>query len=207
MSREHAPPPILDEVLITDLAVLRQLANPLRLRLAFFFREPHSVAEVAELMDVPVTRLYYHLRILEDAGVIVVVERRKRGPQIEKVYRIVAHTIRPSSSILEGGASPMEFAEVAASLVLDSARAELTTSLAQHAARGFDPSTIDGSLGRTLVRLPRDRALELIAELEAMVHAIKRSESTDPDDLLYGFTYTLFPIEVPQTPPPGKAAT
>ncbi len=192
-------PPIREELLIEDISTLKQLANPFRLRLLHAFHRPRSVRDVADSMDLPVTRLYYHVKILEDAGAIIVVETRKRGPQLEKVYRITAHGIRPGPSIIEGGVDPVEFAEVAASLILDSARAELIASLTEHAAKGFDPATINGSLGRTLTRLPLPRAIEIIAELQALTLTIKDSDS-DPTDALYGFTYSFFPLETQSIP-------
>lgn len=194
-------PPIREELLIEDIATLKQLANPFRLRLLHAFHRPRSVRDVAESMDLPVTRLYYHVKILEDAGAIIVVETRKKGAQLEKVFRITARGIRPGPTILDGGMDPVEFAEVAASLVLDSARAELITSLSEHAAKGVDPATINGSLGRTLTRLPLHRAIEVIAELQAYTLTLKDSDS-DPTDVLYGFTYTFFPLE-PQSIPPN----
>lgn len=193
-------PAIQDELLIEDIATLRQLANPFRLRLLHAFRKPNSVRDVADSMDLPVTRLYYHVKILEEAGAIITVGTRKRGPQLEKIYRIAAQGIRPGPSILDGGVDPLEFAEVAASLVLDSARAELITSLAHHAAMGFDPTSINGSLGRTLTRLPLERAVEIIAELQEYTVTMTEADS-DPSDALYGFTYTFFPLE-PQAETP-----
>jgi hypothetical protein len=186
-------PEIRDELLIDDLATLRQLASPFRLRLLHAFRSPQSVADVASSMAVPVTRLYYHVNILEDVGAIIVTGTRKKGPQLEKVYRIAAHGIRPSPSILSDGGDPVEFAEVAASLVLDSARAELVEALTRHAASGFDPASVTGSLGRTLTRLPHARALEIIDELQALTVAMKDEDSADAT--LYGFTYLFFPLE------------
>jgi DNA-binding transcriptional ArsR family regulator len=206
MPIEQEQPPIVDEVEIDDIETLKRLANPMRLRLLFYFRNPMSVGDVAAAMGVPVTRLYYHVKMLEDAGVIFVIATRKRGPQLEKVYRIVAHTIRPGASILDGGVEPTEFAEVAASLVLDSARAELVASLAKHAARGFDPQSIDGTLGRTIVRLSPEHAADLNRRLEGLVHEVKEQDSGDDTHLLYGLTYTFFPIEPPNEPTPPTEA-
>jgi DNA-binding transcriptional ArsR family regulator len=201
----HETPAIQDELLIEDIDTMRQLANPFRLRLLHAFRQPQSVRDVADSMGLPVTRLYYHVKILEDAGAIIIVETRKKGPQLEKIYRIAAHGIRPGPSILQGGVDPVAFAEVAASLVLDSARAELITSLANHAAKGFDPTTINGALGRTLVRLPRERAVEIIDELQAYTVTLK-DEDSDPTDALYGFTYSFFPLDPAVDEPPIQPA-
>ncbi len=197
--RTTTHPPILDEIQIDDIEVLEQLASPLRLRILFHLRQPRSVRELAERMGMPVTRLYYHVGILEEAGAIGVVETRKRGPQLERVYRIVAHSLRPAPDIVTSGrVDAQRFAEAAASLIIDSARAELTESLTAHAAAGFDPTSIRGSLGRTIVSIPPDRAGEVIERLEAFIAELKDEE--DPDDgQAFGFTYTFFAME-PTTP-------
>lgn len=191
-------PGILDEIEIDDLQVLRQLANTMRARLLFHFRQPRSVADVAARMRVPVTRLYYHVNMLEEAGVITVVGTRKRGPQLEKVYRITAHEIRPAPGILSrSGADAEEFAMVAAGLVLDSARAELVDSLARHARAGFDPEEIAGELGRTIVSLPESVAAEFVARLRDLVMELK--DHDDDGGRLYSFAYAFFALD-----PPGE---
>ena len=203
MAVEHDIPPIAEELAIDDLEVLRKLANPLRLRLLALFREPRSIAEVAQQMDVPPTRLYYHVNMLADAGVLAVVATRKRGAQLEKVYRIVAHSIRPSDDILRAPqADPEAFAEVAASLILDSARAELTSSLAHHARTGFDPSKVIGSLGRTLVNLTPEQAELWARRMQEFAVEIKAAD-TDEGSEMYGFTYSFFPLD----PPTSEATT
>jgi DNA-binding transcriptional ArsR family regulator len=189
--------PILDEVVIDDIDTLEQLVSPVRLRILFHLRTPRSVRELADDMSVPVTRLYYHIGILLDAGVITVVEVRKRSAQLERVYRIVGRSIRPSRTIVESSAvDARRFAEVAAGLVLDSTRAELTESLAAHADAGFDPAQLAGSVGRTIVSIPADHVQEVIDHMEAFITGLKDRDD-DGVGVPYGFTYAFFPIEPP----------
>lgn len=198
---DHADlPPILEELEIDDLEALRKLANPMRLRLLASFREPHSIAEVAHQIGVPPTRLYYHVNMLVDAGVLMIVDTRKRGAQLEKIYRVVAQSIRPATGIIQRhDVDPAVFAEVAASLVLDSARAELTASLTEHVKSGFDPSQITGALGRTLVSLTPDQAKEWSARIQEFAVELKGDDQDNSDAEVYGFTYSFFPIDPPTT--------
>jgi DNA-binding transcriptional ArsR family regulator len=189
--------PILDEVVIDDIEVLEQLVSPVRLRILYHLRTAQSVRELADAMSTPVTRLYYHIGILLDAGVITVIDVRKRGAQLEKVYRITGHSIRPSDRIVESAAGDARrFAEVAAGLVLDSARAELTESLTAHAEAGFDPARLAGSLGRTIASIPADHVEEVIGQLEAFITDLKDCDR-EGVGAAYGFTYAFFPIEPP----------
>jgi len=200
MTTDKQVPELIEELEINDIAALRRIANPIRLRILFHLRQPMSIRELAEAMGTPVTRLYYHIGILFESGVILVTQTRKRGAQLEKVYRIVAQSIRPSSDILKDGTvTPVEFAEVAATLVLDSARAELTTSLALHAESGFSPDSINGSLGRAIVSVSTERATEVAQILIDLVTDLK--EDDERNGTLYGLTYSFFPIEPPKEEP------
>lgn len=196
MDAHDTYPPIEDELLIDDLEDLKQLANPIRLRLLFYFQTPRSVAEVAREMGVPVTRLYYHVRILEAAGAIAPVATRKRGPQLETIYRIVARSLRPSAEIMNNDdTDPGEFAEITASLILDSTRAELIDALRRHAERGFDPSDFEGSIGRTIVELPRSVGREFIQRLEGLIMEAKTVDHEGDDHAIYGITYSMVMLE------------
>src|SRR5947209_18652343 len=79
-----AAPPLgyVEERTITDLETLRVLADPLRLSIIGAFpsavgrRRPMSVKEIAERIDEGQTKLYRHVKKLEDVGLIYVAETR-----------------------------------------------------------------------------------------------------------------------------------
>lgn len=60
---------------------------------------PCSMRELSELLDRPADGLYHHLRILESAGLVTVVEERSVGARTERVYDLVAPTITVDPSI------------------------------------------------------------------------------------------------------------
>jgi len=47
--------------------------------------EPSTARDLAQNLDVPVTRLYYHLNLLLEVGVIEVVETRKSGAMLQRL--------------------------------------------------------------------------------------------------------------------------
>lgn len=71
------------------------IASPLRLDLLQSFRpgEILSVAEIAKRMGKQKESLYYHVRKLVGAGVLVEADRRRRGRRYETLYRPVADRI------------------------------------------------------------------------------------------------------------------
>ncbi len=71
MAKKHAPP--LDVMDVEDLRVLEAMNNPLRLKILNQLTEPRSVKEVADVLHLLPTRLYYHINALERVGVVRVV--------------------------------------------------------------------------------------------------------------------------------------
>ena len=82
------------------MATLKALADPLRLRVLLHLADtPMTVKQLATLLDVPPTRLYYHVRILEEHDLITVVERRVVAGIEERTYRAVAQSWEASASL------------------------------------------------------------------------------------------------------------
>ena len=66
------------------------LLDPVRLRVLERMREPESAAGVARALTLPRQRVGYHVRALEDVGLLEAVGDRKRGNCIERLLRTTA---------------------------------------------------------------------------------------------------------------------
>ena len=65
--------------------------NPVRIRIAQYLilHEQGTTAQIGEeLSDVPKASLYRHMKMLEDAGLIQVVQENKKRGTVEKVYKL-----------------------------------------------------------------------------------------------------------------------
>lgn len=78
--------PERDAIVITDPAVLKAFFDPLRYRIIKLLNPPKAVRELAEELDVPAGRLYYHVDLLVQRGLVKVVEERIVGTNVERVY-------------------------------------------------------------------------------------------------------------------------
>jgi DNA-binding transcriptional ArsR family regulator len=76
---------VRDTVLIEDVARARLALDPLKSRLLAALREPGSAASLAKRLDLPRQQLGYHLRALEAAGLVRLVEERQRRGFTERV--------------------------------------------------------------------------------------------------------------------------
>jgi DNA-binding transcriptional ArsR family regulator len=100
-----APIPELHRV--EDLATLKLLADPLKLRVLQAFAEgPRTTTQVAAELGENLTKLYRHVDALASAGLLALVgETRKRGT-IERRYRAVARRFEVERGLLGAGADP-----------------------------------------------------------------------------------------------------
>lgn len=105
---------IADKLVIENLETLKVVADPLRLRILDAFGDkPHTVKQIAKLLGIPPNKLYYHVNMLEEHGLIRVVDTRIVSGIIEKLYLISAHQLTPAKGLLSpGGAGNTEGWEV-----------------------------------------------------------------------------------------------
>jgi len=76
---------------LNRLEQLKALSDPLRLRvLEAFSRQPVTTKQVAALLGENATKLYHHVQILEEAGLVHLVKTRKNRGTLEKYYQAIA---------------------------------------------------------------------------------------------------------------------
>ena len=120
-----------DVFLIDDLETLRLLAQPLRLRLLEALRtspEPMAVKELAAALGVPQTRLYHHVNLLEERGLIRIARTSLVSGIVERRYAATAARIGVDRTLLApaaAGDEGLETLEVLLSVVLDEVRSEI----------------------------------------------------------------------------------
>jgi len=85
--------------LIQQPARAAALLHPLRLRLLENLRQPESASGLARRLRLPRQKVNYHLRELERARLVELVEERRKGNCIERVVRATAryYLINPAA--------------------------------------------------------------------------------------------------------------
>jgi len=73
------------------LKMVKALTDPIRLRLFYFFSEPHTVREASEALGVKPNGLYHHLNILKKTGLVEVVEKKKVRNMTQNIYQVTEH--------------------------------------------------------------------------------------------------------------------
>ncbi|MFI5249695.1 MAG: ArsR/SmtB family transcription factor, partial [Gemmatimonadales bacterium] len=128
-----APVPRSQHTLV-DLAQLRALANPRRLRiLGALVGEPRTTKQVAELVGEKPTKLYHHVQAMERAQLVRLVSTRPKRGTVEKYYQATATLFQAGKTAFAVGARPRRGGPDGDSILvalLDTAREDLTAYFA-----------------------------------------------------------------------------
>src|SRR5918996_3635847 len=123
---EECDPGRNDVLVVSDLDVLRLISDPVRIQLLELMRSaPRTVKELASELGVPATRLYYHMNLLEDHGLIRVASTRIVSGIVEKRYEVTAARLSVDRSLLSHIGEPTTGLETHLAFVLDEAKAEI----------------------------------------------------------------------------------
>jgi DNA-binding transcriptional ArsR family regulator len=178
---------------------IEALANPLRARIIRHAGRPVTVAELAERLDVPATRLYYHVNLLVEEGLLVQVDQRKSGARIERIYLRTAGDFQLDPGLAEAVGDRREAARLAASLVLEPARTEIEEGL----ERMLAGEQLGGELSRSVIHLTPADAARFGQQLGRLTRdVIAASNPDDPGASPFALTTAFLPIEPEAHPRP-----
>ena len=187
-----------DVLVITRMETVKLVASPLRLRLLDLLAgEPRTVKELAATLAVGPTKLYYHLNLLVEHGLVRVASTRVVSGIIEKRYQAVAARLTVDRSLfapaLAGGGEGLEsFLTV----VLDGAKSQIGRAIAAGLidAAETNPARRGLVLGRRWLRLTPDQAQALHARLSAVLTDFSaRQPAASADPHLYEVLLGLYP--------------
>jgi DNA-binding transcriptional ArsR family regulator len=93
---------MLDLQVIGDPEAAEVSLDPVRTRLLAELTEPASAATLAARVGLPRQNVNYHLRALEDHGLVELVEERRKGNMTERVLQATAMSYVISPAALDG---------------------------------------------------------------------------------------------------------
>ena len=188
----------LPERVITDVETLKALSDPLRIRILEAMvqvaDETWTAKRIANVLGVGQTKLYHHIRILEERELIRPVGRQLVRGIVETSYRIAQLQLRLDRNLLaSGGAEVRSSAEQAITTVFDLARRDFEQALAAgllSVDQAADPSH-PFILSRGLLRVSAAHA----AELRERIAALLAEYGSEPDgDVTLGLFVSLHPL-------------
>lgn len=184
----------VEAMVLGDVEQLRALAEPLRLEILDVMGQhpirSWTAKELAAQIGGGQTRLYRHLALLEEKGLIRVASTRVVSGITERRYQVTALNYRMDRSMVMGDAGEAAVNQVL-DVVFERARAEIVAGV-RAGLIDVDPTkgptrlvmtTSRGRLGPDSVR----RVTELLDELDAI------ASSDDPDGKRYGLVAGFYP--------------
>ena len=183
-----------EQLEINDLEVLKIITESTRLAILETLHEPSTVTEIAERLEVPRTRLYHHIKLLEEHELIRVAETRKKGAMEEKVYEPAADSFAPGPELMES-ADPSERVDAVVAGILDTTREDMRRSLLRHWRKDREGPK-ENALNRSLVRLTPGEAEQFIEEFLALTTkygSLHADDEVGADLKMYAHTWVFYP--------------
>jgi DNA-binding transcriptional ArsR family regulator len=186
-------------LMITDLETLKVVSDPLRLKIFQTVSEYNhdgtlcSVKQIADALDIPQTKLYYHIKQLESQDLLLVGETRIVSGIVEKLYQVSAYKIMVANDLFLSDAGKQAIFPLYSEMI-NHVTAEIQ-SLLEKPDEKEDEKGI--AISRHSLRLPLDKVQRysqkietLLQEIETEVEHLPR-ENTRP--------YTFFSVFYPET--------
>jgi len=161
-------------MIIDDLKTMQVLSHPLRSQLLDQFdAEPQTVKQVANRLGMTANKLYYHVNMLQEHGLLALVETRTVGNLLEKLYQTAAERFEVAADLLsfsshEGREQSEQFVVTS----LDATREDLLRSMEARRVRreqGEELRPSQAILSRVVSRLSEERAKEFGRRLCALM--------------------------------------
>jgi|LSQX01.1.fsa_nt_gb DNA-binding transcriptional ArsR family regulator len=173
---------------IDDLDTVKILTDPLRLQIIDILSpKPMTVNQVASRLGLPNSRLYYHFNLLEQHGLIEVVETRVVNNLIEKLYWLVADEIKIDKTLLDfsTGETRKDVVSMVSSL-LEATHSEMMRSLQARKAipeHGVQPVPPDMVINSSRKRLSDESYQKFVEKLRSLIKEFSElPEETDLGD-------------------------
>ena len=197
----------LTERLISDVETLKALSDPLRIQiLEIMVRqsdETWTVKRIAKALGVMPTKLYHHIKILEERDLIRPASQQLVRGIVETTYRIAQLSLRLDRELIAGGGDELRSSAAEAIMsVFDLARRDLEAAFAA-GLLPTDPATDSGQstlLNRSLYLLTPDRASQFRDRLVALCAEFASNQDSDASVPL-GLLIALHPVPRPKAAP------
>lgn len=211
-AKPYTPAP---ELVISDLETLKVLADPLRLNILEYLMRSSTVKRIAEKINKPATKLYYHFNLLEKHGLIVLVDTRIVSGIIEKHYQAAARVYRVAKDLLAPGSTEFDegleltltgmFAATKQEILdnIHDATINMASDAPWHKRMNLSQSRFDLDI-KQFAKL-RDKFTSLLEEFDRMSE--DNTAADRPDLLTVKMLWVTYPIQVNTDPAPGTNGT
>ena len=181
---------------VTDFETLKIIANPLRFQIVeSLLSKPLTVKQVAEKLGLAPSKLYYHVKQLEECGLIEVVETRLVSNMVEKVYRAAATEVEIDPALCSIATSEgQEQVNTMITATIDTTREDLVRSFEAYALErdmGEETQPRRAYVTRATSRIDSARVEEFRSRLDALMEEFEAADTDGAAATEELFPYTL----------------
>ena len=199
VGRARKPESTADTYTLADLAQIRTLADPLRLRILATLGEERTTKQVAQVLGEKPTRLYHHVAALERAGLVRLARKRQNRGTVEKYFVAVAGAFRADPRLFSPAAR--RGAATAVSGVVSTALETTAREIDQLVATASGGSTLEeeGIVAFLEVRAGPAEMRRLRARLKRFIDDLGRPGKSRPgaaDVRSSRLTIAFFPLDL-----------
>jgi DNA-binding MarR family transcriptional regulator len=171
-------------MVIDNLKALQVLSHPLRSQLLDQFDvAPQTVKQVAARLGMTANKLYYHVKLLEEHGLLALVETRTVGNLLEKLYQTAAERFEVDQNLLSFSTHEgREQAEQFVVTSLDATRQDLLRSMEARRIRreqGEELRPTQAIVSRVVSRLSEEQAEAFGQRLCALMKEFGDADETE----------------------------
>jgi len=193
----------VEQLSISDVETLKVLSDPLRLRLLeLMVQQPTTVKRMAEQLDEAPNKLYYHINLLEQHGLIGVVETRVVSGIIEKWYMSTARNFGVDRNLLSLIDDPDSHVSHTVASIFEAARADIVRSIRARLIKA-DPAGQPKQfyLQRSVAHMTPEQYEHFSVRLQEVIQEFCDCENIplQPGQQVYGLTLALYPMYRPET--------
>lgn len=189
--------PPSDFLTLETLDQLRALADPLRQRiLEAFCTAPMTTKQVAKQLGEKPTKLYHHVEILEETGLIRLVETRQNRGTIEKYFQAVAKQFIVDHDLLSlSGPSEDAIGELQG-MVINTLQEGLAEARQRFsiAHLGSTSHQLPLVLAQRRIRASQAQIEKLSQSLQAWLAECKATQHEE-SDVEYALTLAFYPVQ------------
>lgn len=198
----------VSEMMVDNLETLKVLADPLRLQIVKLLAfTPCTVKQIAAQLKLPPTKLYYHIKQLEEQALIQVVDTRVISGIIEKQYRAAAMSFRVSRDLLSpdspGGQENLNMVLMG---IFEETRDDIQKSIQAGMIDLTTPEEPDSPAPHSLMlwrggmNLTEAEATEFHRRLKALLDEFDNGDEFDKSKPSFGFLLAFYPSVSRHTP-------
>lgn len=177
---------------IEDVDTIKIMADERRLAMLRLMTKPTTVKDISDALDMPPSKLYYHVNLLEKHGLIRVVDHNIDSGIVEKIYQVTAHQFKLINPLLRHDL-PQDTAVALLTATLDETRRDF---LQAYAAQAKDVQTPPRHpfLSRKSFRLTDAQLTQIHAKLAALMEeaAALGAANANTDADAYDLTLVFF---------------